>query len=163
MATFERYFIEEKETHEEPKNHYYSLRDSSEIADKILKEFSIENGIIINGHVPVKVKKGESPIKADGKLLVIDGGMAKAYQKETGIAGYTLIYSSNHLLLAQHSPLIDEKKILENNLNLVPNLISIKEFKSPVLIKDTDTGKELQMQIMALENLIDYYKKTARL
>ncbi|MFN3411445.1 MAG: fructose-1,6-bisphosphatase [Exilispira sp.] len=163
MATFERYFIEEKEVHEEIKNFYYSLRDNSEIASKILKEFSIEDGIIINGHVPVKVKKGESPIKADGKLYVIDGGMAKAYQKETGIAGYTLIYSSNHLLLAQHSPLIDEKEILKNNVNLVPNLISIKEFKSPVLIKDTDIGKELKMQIIALEDLIEYYKKTSRL
>ncbi|MCR4421849.1 MAG: fructose-1,6-bisphosphatase [Exilispira sp.] len=163
MATFERYFIEDKETHEEPKNHYYFYRDKVEIAEKILNEFSIEDGIIVNGHVPVKVKKGESPIKAEGKLLVIDGGMAKAYQKETGIAGYTLIYSSNHLLLAQHSPLIDEKNIVKNNLDLVPNLISIKEFKNPVLIKDTDIGKELQMQILALEDLIEYYKKTARL
>lgn len=163
MATFERYFIEEKDTHEEPKNHYYSFRDKVEIADKILREFSIEDGIIVNGHVPVKVKKGENPIKADGKLLVIDGGMAKAYQKETGIAGYTLIYSSNHLLLAQHSPLIDEKEIIKNNFDLVPNLITVKEFKTPILIKDTDIGKELQMQILALEDLIDYYKKSARL
>ena len=163
MATFERYFIEEKEAHEEPNNHYYSFRDNVKIADKILKEFSIKDGIIINGHVPVKVKKGESPIKAEGKLLVIDGGMAKAYQKETGIAGYTLIYSSNHLLLAQHSPLIDEKEIIKNNFDLVPNLISIKEFKTPVLIKDTDIGQQLQMQILALEDLIEYYKKTARL
>lgn len=163
MATFERYFIEEKKTHDEPKNSYYQFRDKVEIAQKILEEFSIEDGIIVNGHVPVKVKKGESPIKAGGKLLVIDGGMAKAYQKETGIAGYTLIYSSNHLLLAEHSPLIDEKEILKNNVDLVPNLISIKEFKNPVLIKDTDIGKELQMQILALEDLIDYYKKTARL
>ncbi len=163
MATFERYFIEEKDAHEEPKNHYYSFRDKVEIADKILREFSIEDGIIVNGHVPVKVKKGENPIKADGKLLVIDGGMAKAYQKETGIAGYTLIYSSNHLLLAQHSPLIDEKEIIKNNFDLVPNLITVKEFKTPILIKDTDIGKELQMQILALEDLIDYYKKSARL
>lgn len=163
MATFERYFLEEKETHEEPKNNYYKFRDDENVADKILKEFEIENGLIINGHVPVKVKKGESPIKANGKLLVIDGGMAKAYQKETGIAGYTLIYSSNHLLLAQHSPLIDQKEILQKNINLVPNLISVKEFETPVLIKDTDIGKELSMQIMALEDLIDYYKKTARI
>ncbi len=163
MATFERYFIEEKQTHEEEKNDYYNYNDKEQTALKILKEFSIDNGFIINGHVPVKVKKGESPIKAGGKLLVIDGGMAKAYQKETGIAGYTLIYSSNHLLLAEHSPLIDKEMILQKNIDLVPNLIVVKEFINPVLIKDTDIGKELEMQILGLEDLIENYKKTARI
>ncbi len=163
MTTFERYFIGDKKTHEEEKNHYYKYRDQEEVANKILNEFSITDGLIINGHVPVKVKKGESPIKAGGKLLVIDGGMAKAYQKETGIAGYTLIYSSNHLLLAQHSPLIDEKEIIKNNIDLVPNLIPVKEFKEPVLIKDTDIGKELQMQILGLEEIIENYKKMAKI
>ena len=106
MATFERYFIDATETHEEPKNAYYRLFEKEEIVDKILKEFGlpVQGAHIINGHIPVIVKKGESPVKCGGKLLVIDGGFSKAYQPKTGIAGYTLIYNSYGLVLAAHEP-----------------------------------------------------------
>ena len=106
MATFERYFLAEKETHKENKGFYYALRDDEATADRILDEFEVEgkNRHIINGHVPVHVSKGESPIKAGGKLMVIDGGFAQAYHKETGIAGYTLVYHSRGFQLVQHEP-----------------------------------------------------------
>ena len=163
MTTFERYFLEEKELHNEEKNAYYSLRDDPLVIEKICQEFNINNGIVINGHMPVKVKKGENPIKAEGRLLVIDGGMAKAYQKETGIAGYTLIYSSKGLFLAEHAPYLDSKIIIEKDMDLVPNRITVKDFKEPILIKNTDIGKELKMQIDALKQLIEFYKKSVRL
>lgn len=101
MATFERYFLAEKETHKEKKNPYYSLLEEEKVINNILREFGLnETGShIINGHVPVKTKNGENPVKCDGKVLVIDGGFSKAYQKETGIAGYTLIYNSYGLIL----------------------------------------------------------------
>ena len=106
MATFERYFIKEKETHEEKKGYYFILRNKEEICDNILKAFGVTdpNRHIINGHVPVKAVKGESPIKANGRLMVIDGGFSQAYHHETGIAGYTLVYHSRGFQLVQHEP-----------------------------------------------------------
>ncbi len=120
MATFERYFIADKITHVERKNPYYIFRDQEETARKIMLEFGVDpnSGHIINGHVPVQVKHGESPVKANGKLLVIDGGFAKAYQKETGIAGYTLTYNSYGLLLAAHHPFELAQKAIEAELNV---------------------------------------------
>ena len=106
MATFERYFIEDKAVHKEEGNLYYKMRDDKDTCCRILEEFGLDPEVshIVNGHVPVKVTKGESPVKAEGKLFVIDGGMSKPYQKVTGIAGYTLIYDSYNLILAEHAP-----------------------------------------------------------
>ncbi|KAA6306300.1 Fructose-1 6-bisphosphatase class 3, partial [termite gut metagenome] len=112
MATFESYFVNEKELRKEEKGAYYALRNEESICDMILKEFGVEgpHAHIINGHVPVKTIKGENPIKANGKLLVIDGGFSKAYQPETGIAGYTLVYHSHGLELVQHAPFQSTQK-----------------------------------------------------
>lgn len=106
MATFERYFLKDKETYKEEKGYYFQLRDSEEICDRILDAFGVKgpNRHIINGHVPVHASKGENPIKANGKLMVIDGGFSEAYHKETGIAGYTLVYHSRGFQLVQHEP-----------------------------------------------------------
>lgn len=112
MATFERYFIGDKELSKETKGYYYTLRNRADICERILAEFEVTgpHSHIINGHVPVKIIKGEKPIKADGKLLVIDGGFSKAYQPETGIAGYTLVYHSHGLQLVQHEPFQSRRK-----------------------------------------------------
>ncbi|MGX8682464.1 MAG: fructose-1,6-bisphosphatase, partial [Bacteroidales bacterium] len=119
MATFERYFVADKETYKEEKGHYYVLRDQAEVCDNILREFGIEPGThshIINGHVPVRTIKGEKPVKADGKLLVIDGGFSKAYQPTTGIAGYTLVYHSHGFQLVQHEPFESREKAIKEGL-----------------------------------------------
>ena len=115
MATFERYFIADKSLHKETKGYYYALRNKEEICDRILEEFGVtgQHTHIINGHVPVKTIKGEQPMKAGGKLLVIDGGFSKAYQPETGIAGYTLVYHSHGLQLVQHDPFQSTQKAIE--------------------------------------------------
>ena len=121
MATFERYFVGDKELSKETKGHYYTLRNQAEVCDQILREFGIEPGPhahIINGHVPVKTIKGEKPIKAGGKLLVIDGGFSKAYQPETGIAGYTLVYHSHGLQLVQHEPFQSRQKAIEEGQDI---------------------------------------------
>ncbi len=112
MTAFEHYFIEDKATHKEAMNPYYQLSEKEDCCRKILKEFGLspEEGHIINGHVPVKLKDGETPVKAGGKLFVIDGGLSKAYQSKTGIAGYTLIFNSHHLALAEHMPFCPGKK-----------------------------------------------------
>jgi fructose-1,6-bisphosphatase len=115
MATFERYFVHEKQTHQELQNPYYSYRDDESIIHNILAEFGLDSddGCIINGHVPVRVIKGQSPVKANGKLVIIDGGLAKAYQKVTGIAGFTLIANSRGRLLAEHKPFESTQKSID--------------------------------------------------
>ncbi len=120
MTTFERYFIADKATHKEPKNPYYRLLEQEEIVNKILREFGLEDedSHIINGHVPVETKRGESPVKCNGKLLIIDGGFSKAYQPKTGIAGYTLIYNSYGLLLAAHQPFESVEKAVQNGSDI---------------------------------------------
>ncbi len=120
MATFERYFIAEKETHVEKKNPYYYLIENEQVMDSILVEFGldIKGAHIVNGHVPVKQKNGENPIKCNGKVLVIDGGFSKAYQKETGIAGYTLIYNSYGLLLVAHEPFESTEAAIEKESDI---------------------------------------------
>ena len=119
-ATFERYFLAEKELHKENKNPYYSKVDDEKICNKILENFgaNIEEGHIINGHIPVKVKDGESPVRAKGKLIVIDGGFSKAYQPTTGIAGYTLTYNSNGLVLAVNEPFESKQKAIEEGSDI---------------------------------------------
>lgn len=114
MTTFERYFIDDKTTHKEEKNPYYTLRNEESVCEHVLEAFGLDpkSSHIVNGHVPVKVVKGESPIKANGRLFVIDGGFSKAYQKETGIAGYTLIYNSHGMVLVSHEPFVSTDRAI---------------------------------------------------
>ncbi len=160
MATFERYFIADKETHKENKGHYYHLKDNREVCEKILEEFGIsdEHSHIINGHIPVKTTKGESPIKADGKLLVIDGGYSKAYQPETGIAGFTLIYNSHGLQLVQHQPFVSTQQAIENGEDIISETTVLEFSNKRKLVKDTDIGKDLMQQIDDLTKLLDAYR-----
>ena len=160
MATFERYFIADKETHKEAKNPYYALRDQEKTAVAILKEFGLdpETGHIINGHVPVQVKKGESPIKAGGKLLVIDGGFAKAYQKITGIAGYSLIFNSYGLLLASHAPFESKQQAIEEAGTIQTQTKILERNQVRIRVKDTDEGWEIQQKIDNLQELLGAYR-----
>jgi fructose-1,6-bisphosphatase-3 len=160
MATFERYFIADKETHTEVKDPYYEFRTDEKIARSILQEFGVDpdKGHIINGHVPVKVKKGESPIKAGGKLLVIDGGFAKAYQTETGIAGYTLIFNSYGLLLASHQPFESTQKAIEEGLDIHSNTKILENNNRRIKVKDTDNGRMLQTRIDDLNMLLEAFR-----
>ncbi|MDR3414487.1 MAG: fructose-1,6-bisphosphatase [Formivibrio sp.] len=160
MATFERYFLADKVTHYEKRNPYYALRDTEETARKILQEFGLnpDTGCIINGHVPVKVSKGERPIKANGKLIVIDGGFSRAYQQETGIAGYTLISNSRGLLLAAHQPFESKQKAVSQALDIDTETEIIHTYPRRVLIGDTDRGREFQEQIDELHALLQAYR-----
>lgn len=160
MTTFERYFIKDKQLHKENKNPYFMLREKEEICNMILQEFGLskEYSHIVNGHVPVKVKNGESPIKGNGKLLVIDGGFSKAYQKETGIAGYTLIYNSYGLRLASHEPFISTEYAIKHEQDIVSTLKVLEKIERKY-VKDTDIGKDLCSQIKLLNNLLIAYRK----
>lgn len=160
MKTFERYFLDDKETHKEEKNPYYEFREDENVVKKILKMFDLnpEKGHIINGHMPVKVKKGESPVKANGRLINIDGGFSKAYQPETGIAGYTLIFNSREYVLGVHKPFESLKKAIYEGYDSIPDNKVIERLNRRLYIKDTDIGKELKIQIEDLKNLIEAYK-----
>ncbi len=160
MATFERYFVSEKETHNEPKNPYYRLYEKEEVVDRILTEFGLptQGGHIINGHVPVAVKKGESPVKCGGKLLIIDGGFSKAYQPKTGIAGYTLIYNSYGLLLAAHEPFESMEKTVLNETCIHSHIVMEQNVVKRKTVNDTDTGKVLRENISELEELLEAYR-----
>ena len=162
MKTFERYYLEEKETWEEIKNPFYNFENDENVSVKVLREFEIDpkKGHIICGHIPVKFKAGESPIKASGKLFIIDGGLSKAYQKTTGIAGYTLRYSSYGLTLVAHEPFTSRENAIinETDLHSEKQLVEKVERKR---IKDTDKGKELMAQIADLEKLLEAYKSGA--
>ncbi|MDU4961262.1 MAG: fructose-1,6-bisphosphatase [Sporomusaceae bacterium] len=161
MTTFERYFIADPETHIEPRNPYYDLRDSEETACKILAEFGLDpaRGHIINGHVPVKVKKGEAPVKANGRMIVIDGGFAKAYQRETGIAGYTLISNSIGLLLAAHRPFASMQKAIAEEMDIDSETEIIETHPVRMRVGDTDDGKQIQCQIDDLKQLLAAYRE----
>lgn len=160
MATFERYFIVDESTHREEKNPYYALRDEEETAVSILKEFGLnpDTAHIVNGHVPVQVKKGESPIKANGKLLVIDGGFAKAYQGITGIAGYSLIYNSYGLLLTSHAPFESAQQAIEENADMQTRTEILERNRVRIRVKDTDEGREIQQKIDHLQDLLKAYR-----
>ena len=160
MATFERYFIGDKETHKEEKGYYYKLKNDNEICEMILNEFGITDSQahIINGHIPVKTGKGESPIKANGKLLVIDGGYSKAYQPETGIAGYTLIYNSHGLLLIQHQPFVTTEKAIRDGDDIISETTVLEFSNKRKLVRDTDIGLQLQQQIDDLVQLVSAYR-----
>ena len=160
MATFERYVTEDKEAKKERKNPYYTLVCNPATAEMILEEFGLDpkNGIIINGHVPVKQLEGEEPVKADGKVFMIDGGFSKAYQKETGIAGYTLIYNSLGKYIVAHKAFTSTEDAVKNGYDIISdNVYSISERKR-VYVKDTDRGREIIEEIEELTDLIEAYK-----
>ncbi len=161
MATFERYFVKDKSLQTEEKGNYYALRDSEEMCDRMLDEFQVtgEHRHIISGHVPVKTKKGENPIKANGKLLVIDGGFSKAYHSETGIAGYTLVYHSRGLQLVQHEPFTSAQEAIRYGKDIISTTQLVELSSKRVMVRDTDKGKELERQICDLYNLLTAYRK----
>ncbi len=161
MATFERYFLADPSTHKEKRNAYYLLRDQEETACKILTEFGLnpETGHIINGHVPVKVVKGERPVKAQGKLIVIDGGFSRAYQKETGIAGYTLISNSRGWLLAAHHPFESTQKAVSDEIDIDSETEIIESHPVRMRIRHTDHGKTIQLEIDQLRSLLEAYRE----
>lgn len=160
MTNFEKYFVADKEMKKEKKGYYYTLRNEYDICVKVLKEFGLEgpHSHIINGHVPVKVAKGEQPVKAGGKLLVIDGGFSKAYQSETGIAGYTLIYHSRGLQLVQHEPFQSTQKAIEEGMDIISNRFVLEFNNDRKRVRDTDIGKELESQIDELKKLLCAYR-----
>ncbi len=160
MATFERYFIAEKETHKEKKGNYFTLRDNEAVVDSILDAFGVkgENRHIINGHVPVHVANGENPIKANGKLMVIDGGFSEAYHKETGIAGYTLVYHSRGFQLVQHEPFTSAMDAIRTGRDIKSTTQIIEMSSHRMLVADTDKGVELNKQVADLEELLYAYR-----
>lgn len=162
MTSFERYFIEDTEAWTEIKDPYYKLLSDKSICEKILTEFGVnpdEFSHIINGHVPVKIKKGESPVKADGKLLVIDGGLSKAYQSKTGIAGYTLLFNSHGLLLSSHDAFVSVKDAVTKNHDMYSSLDIIDMAPSRLLVENTDMGKKIQKKINDLRALVDAFRR----
>ena len=160
MATFERYFLKEKELHKEVKGHYYSLRNEEKVCDMLLDEFGVigTHRHIINGHVPVKTIQGENPIKANGKMMVIDGGFSKAYHSETGIAGYTLIYNSYGLNLTAHEPFTSKADAVARETDIVSNRVAVSYMSRRQLVGDTDTGHALKERIQELIQLLDAYR-----
>lgn len=160
MATFERLFLDDAETHKEEKGAYYTLRDQESVCDMILDEFQVvgEHRHIVNGHVPVRSNKGENPIKAGGKMLVIDGGFSRPYHLETGIAGYTLVYHSRGFQLVQHEPFESTTKAIEEGLDIKSTTIVVELSSHRQMVKDTDKGAELQSQIKDLEKLLYAYR-----
>lgn len=160
MTTFERYYIEDKTTHIEPKNPYFTLREEREIVENILKEFGIDSkkGRIINGHTPVKERNGEEPIKAEGKLLVIDGGFSKAYQPTTGLAGYTLLYNSFGMQLVTHQPFTNIEDAIEKELDIVSTRRVVDRELKRMTVRETDVGHLLEEQVNDLKGLLRAYR-----
>lgn len=160
MATFERYFVEEKETHKETKNSYYQLLDREDVINKILMEFGLDSGQshIVNGHVPVELKKGESPIKCGGKLLIIDGGFSKAYQGKTGIAGYTLVANSHGMRLVAHEPFESAESAILHESDIFSDSVILETSNSRISVADTDGGAEIKETIHQLEVLLQAYR-----
>jgi fructose-1,6-bisphosphatase-3 len=160
MATFERYFLLDKETYKEEKGYYFQLRDSEAICDRILDAFGVKgpNRHIINGHVPVHASKGENPIKANGKLMVIDGGFSEAYHHETGIAGYTLVYHSRGFQLVQHEPFMNVRDAIQRGLDIKSTTQLVELSAHRMLVADTDKGTELREQIDDLRQLLYAYR-----
>ena len=160
MATFERYFVEEKETHREVKNAYYSLLDDETTINRILREFGLDEtrSHIVNGHVPVELKKGETPIKCGGKLLIIEGGFSKAYQSKTGIAGDTLVANSHGLNLVAHKPFESAEAAIRDETDIVSDTIIVETAAHRLMVSDTDVGAELKQSIADLEKLLEAYQ-----
>ena len=160
MATFERYFLKDKNTYKEEKGYYFQLRNEQEVCDRILDAFGVEgpNRHIINGHVPVHVAKGENPIKAGGRLMVIDGGFSEAYHQETGIAGYTLVYHSRGFQLVQHEPFTSAADAIQRCTDIKSTTQIVEMSAHRMLVADTDKGRELREQVADLKNLLYAYR-----
>ena len=160
MTTFERYFIKDKETHNEPKTPYYKLYNEEEVINKIFDEFGLdhENSHIVNGHVPVKQIKGESPIKCGGKLLLIDGGFSRAYQKTTGIAGYTLISNSYGLKLVYHEPFTSKEDAIRTGSDIHSETLVVEGVRKRQSIRETDEGTRIRAQLKELKALLAAYR-----
>lgn len=161
MTTFERYFIAEKESHKENKNPYFKLREDEKMCEKIFEEFNLDltDGHIINGHVPVESKNGESPIKANGKILVIDGGFSRAYQNKTGLAGYTLIYNSHSLQLVSHQPFTSAEDAIKKESDILSTTEVVEHKAKRKTVRDTDAGKILEQEVKDLKLLLLAYRK----
>lgn len=161
MATFERYLIADKNTHMEEKGWYYKLRDNASICDAILDDFEVKgkHRHIINGHVPVRAGKGENPIKADGRLMVIDGGFAKAYHDTTGIAGYTLVYHSRGFQLVQHEPFHSTEEAIRQGTDIRSTTQIVEMTGRREMVSDTDVGEKIRIQINDLQKLFKAYRK----
>jgi fructose-1,6-bisphosphatase-3 len=160
MSTFERYFIAEKETHNEQKGWYYKLRNEAAVCDRLMDEFGVmgPHRHIINGHVPVRVGNGENPIKAEGRLMVIDGGFAKAYHDTTGIAGYTLVFHSRGFQLVQHEPFSSTEEAIRNGTDIKSTTQIVELTGHRAMVADTDIGAVIREQIADLENLLAAYR-----
>lgn len=160
MATFERYFIDNEAAHIEEKNPYYRYRDDEEVCDAILREFGLEPEYshIVNGHVPVKVKKGEKPTKANGKMIIIDGGLARAYQDVTGIGGYTLLFNSWGMSIISHEPFTSKDDSIRNGTDIVSTRDIVEYNQKRLIIRDTDVGLKLEKQIEDLKMLLEAYR-----
>lgn len=160
MATFERYFIADKEPHKEERGFYYKLRDNEQVVDSILDAFGVvgENRHIINGHVPVHVANGENPVKANGKLMVIDGGFSQPYHAETGIAGYTLVYHSRGFQLVQHEPFTSTSDAILRGTDIKSTTQIVEMSSHRMRVADTDKGEEIRKQIKDLEKLLYAYR-----
>lgn len=161
MATFERYFLAEKETHFEEKGNYYRLKNRRDICEMILREFGItnlEHAHIINGHIPVKESSGESPIKADGRLLVIDGGFSKVYHQQTGIAGYTLIFNSHGMRLVRHHPFESIQQSIAQGMDVIASTQVVEYSDEQILVRDTDKGRRLMARVEDLRALLQAYR-----
>ena len=160
MSTFERYFINDKATHKEEKGNYFKLRENEDVIDGILDAFGLTgpNRHVINGHVPVHDAKGENPIKANGKLMVIDGGFSAAYHKETGIAGYTLVYHSRGFQLVRHEPFTSAEDAVRTGADIKSTTEVIEMADRRMLVADTDKGREIQQQINDLSHLLYAYR-----
>ena len=163
MTTFERRFIADESTWVEPKNAYYTYYQDRRVCDRLLMEFGLkgEHCHIINGHVPVKVRKGESPIKGGGKLIVIDGGFSRAYQSTSGIAGYTLIYNSRHYRIVSHQPFTSKWNAVHKNDDIRNDSEIFEKMETRMRISDTDEGAELQDRVDMLMMLLDAYRSGA--
>lgn len=160
MTTFERYYVSDKVTHQERKNPYFKLRDKDDICTALLQEFDLPKfGHIVNGHTPVKEKNGEQPIKANGKMLVIDGGFAKGYQKNTGLAGYTLIYNSYGIQLISHLPFTSIEEVLSGTNYIIDTKRLVEEAKDRILVKDTTIGQKLTKEIKDLDHRYRHFQE----
>ena len=160
MTTFERYFVADKSTYDEPKNPYYQLLENEDVVNHILEEFGLnsDEAHIINGHIPIEAKRGESPVKCNGKLLIIDGGFSKAYYSKTGIAGYTLIYNSYGLRLVAHEPFESTEAAIEKESDIHSDSVIVDRVLERKLVGDTDDGRDLKEQIADLEVLLRAYR-----
>lgn len=161
MATFERYFIADKELHKEIKNAYYKYVDDDNVMDKILNEFGLDSkhSHIVNGHVPVEQKKGQSPVHCGGKLLIIDGGFSKAYQGKTGIAGYTLVSNSHEIKLVALEPFTSLEDAIHKETEIISGELIVEKFSRRLRVEDTDIGKEIKDSVVYLEKLLHAYRE----